>query len=265
MITQKLSQEIFETKYMINGEKSIDEVFRGVAYAIAQAETDESIRGRVSDDFYEEMKEGRLLPAGRILANARLNCKMPYFNNCYTIDVEDSMEGITTALAQYMKILKTGGGVGFNLSDLRPYGTPISTGGVGSGPMSFAEIFDSACHTISTAGGRRGATMFILDASHPDIEEFITYKMGDENKKLRQMNISVGASDAFIAAVEEDTDWDLTWKGAVIKTIRAKDLMDKIIQNNYDYAEPGLLFKDNAQSRNNLHYMPEMEMKVTNP
>ncbi len=164
-----------------------------------------------------------------------------------------------------MTILKSGGGVGFNLSNLRPEGAKIASGGVSSGPLSFAEIFNQASATISVAGGRRGSTMFILDASHPDIEKFITYKQGDQNKKLTQMNISVGASRAFMSAVENDEDWDLTFDGKVYRTVRAKDLMDKIVRNNYKYAEPGMMYKDTAQHVNNLAYLPEMEMKVTNP
>ncbi len=96
MITQPLSKEIFEKKYMVNGEQSVDEVLRGVAHCISQAELPND-RAKWASTFYNEMASGRLIPAGRILANARLNPKMPYFNNCYTIDVQDSMDGITTA------------------------------------------------------------------------------------------------------------------------------------------------------------------------
>lgn len=265
MMTQKLSKEIFEKKYMVNGETSAEDVFRGVAYAVADAEESSELKGRWAEHFYREIKIGNLIPAGRILANARPNPKMPYFNNCYTIDIEDSMTGIATALSEYMRILKTGGGVGINFSVIRPKHFRITTGGESSGPLSFAEIFNTASKTISTAGGRRGATMMILDVSHPDIEEFITYKQGDDNKALQQMNISVAVSNAFMNAVVNDEPWELKWEGVTVKTVSAVDLMGKIIANNFYYAEPGIMLKDNAQNINNLYYEPEMEMKVTNP
>lgn len=153
-MTQKLSKEIFQTKYMVNGETSIDEVIDGVSLEIARAEKSAKDVIKWRAIFADEIRSGRLLPAGRILANARSNSKMPYYNNCYTIGIEDSMDSITKALADYMTIQKTGGGVGFNISELRPKDFPIKTGGTSSGPLSFAEIFNTAATTISSAGGK---------------------------------------------------------------------------------------------------------------
>lgn len=153
-MTQKLSEEIFKTKYMVNGENSMDEVIDGVSLEIARAETTSENVIKYRAIFAEEIRSGRMIPAGRILANARSNPQMPYYNNCYTIAIEDSMPSITKALTDYMTILKTGGGVGFNVSKLRPKNFPIKSGGVSSGPMSFAEIFNTAASTISSAGGK---------------------------------------------------------------------------------------------------------------
>lgn len=264
-MTQKLSKEIFQTKYMVNGETSIDEVIDGVSLEIARAEKSAKDVIKWRAIFAEEIRSGRMLPAGRVLANARTNPIMPYYNNCYTIGVEDSMDAITKALADYMTIMKTGGGVGFNISKLRPKEFPITTGGTSSGPLSFAEIFNTAATTISSAGGRRGATMLMLDCDHPDVEEFITYKQGDENKKLTQMNISVVVTDAFMNAAKNDEPWELKYNGVVVKTVKAKELMDKIIANNFDYAEPGIMFKTTANKNNNIHWDKDMEMIVTNP
>lgn len=264
-MNQKLSKEIFQTKYMVNGESSVDEVIDGVSLEIARAEKSAKDVIKYRAIFSEEIKSGRMLPAGRVLANARSNPKMPYYNNCYTIGIEDSMESITKALADYMTIMKTGGGVGFNISALRPKEFPIQTGGVSSGPLSFAEIFNTAATTISSAGGRRGATMLMLDCDHPDVEQFITYKRGDENKKLTQMNISVVVTDEFMRSAEEDLPWQLRHNGIVVKTVSAKELMDGIIANNFDYAEPGIMFKSTANKVNNIHWDKSMEMTVTNP
>ena len=264
-MNQKLSKEIFQTKYMVNGETSIDEVIDGVSLEIARAEVTPKDVIKWRAIFSEAIKSGKLIPAGRILANARSNPKMPYYNNCYTIGIEDSMVDITKALTDYMTIQKTGGGVGFNISELRPKGFPIKTGGVSSGPMSYSEIFNTSATTISSAGGRRGATMLMLNCDHPDIEEFITYKQGDDNKKLTQMNTSVVVTDEFMRCAINDEPWDLKFNGVVTKTVSAKELMDKIISNNFDYAEPGIMFESTANKLNNLHYDPEMKMIVTNP
>lgn len=264
-MNQKLSKEIFQAKYMVNGERSVDEVIEGVSLEIARAETSPQNVVKYRAIFSEQIRSGKLIPAGRILANARSNPKMPFYNNCYTIGLEDSMESITKGLADYMTIQKTGGGVGKNISKLRPKGFPISKGGVSSGPLSYAEIFNTAATTISSAGGRRGATMLMLDCDHPDVEEFIQYKKGDDNKALTQMNISVVVTDEFMDCAINDKPWDLKFNGVVIKTVKAKELMDAIIQNNFDYAEPGIMFKTTANRVNNIYYDASMEMIVTNP
>lgn len=259
---QDISKRIFEQKYMLSNEQSEIEVFKQIAEEVSKPEKDKD-RQRVKEDFFNAIANGRFIPAGRILANARPESKLKNYNNCFVIDIEDSMESITDSVKNYMTILKYGGGVGFNISKLRPKDTPLSTGGVSSGPLSFLEIFDQASKTIEVGGQRRGASICILDITHPDIEEFITYKQGDKNKKLTQFNISVGITDAFIKAVKENGDWDLRFNGRVYKTIKAKKLYELITKNAYLHNEPGILNLDTVDKNANSHYL--YNIKACNP
>jgi len=190
---------------MINGEKDPDEVFHGVAKTIASAEKTEFLREEWEVAFYDLIKDGTLQPGGRILANARPDSKVKQYNNCFVIPVEDSLKGIYEALRQDAIISGQGGGVGFNISTLRPKNAPTSHGGVSSGAVSFLKVFNESAKIIQTGGGRRAAHIAVLNIDHPDIEEFITVKHGDQNGELTQFNISVGITDAFIARTEEDT------------------------------------------------------------
>lgn len=220
---QEISKEIFFRKYALHGEKSVEEVLRGIAEEVASVELsptdlEKAIKADIkppkyweywADKFYNAMITGEFIPGGRILANARLFSMMKNYNNCFTIDIEDDMESIYLALKEDALIGKVGGGVGFNASKLRPKWAFISKGGESSGVMSFVEVFDASAKAIHTGGGRRGAHILILNVDHPDIEEFITYKRGGENNKLTQFNISVGITDEFIEAVLADKDWNL--------------------------------------------------------
>ena len=247
---QPISESLFFRKYGLHGESKAEEVFMGVAEDISSVENDKKWK----DIFYNAMISGEFIPAGRILANARPDSPMKNLNNCFTLDIEDSMEGIFDALKEDALISKMGGGVGFNASKLRPKGAPISKGGESSGVMSFLEIFDASAKSIHTGGGRRSAHIAILNIDHPDIEEFITYKQGDENKRLTQFNISVGITDKFIDAVKNDEDWDLVFEGKVYKTIKARELYDKITKHAWWYNEPGVLFLDTVEKENNGHH-----------
>ena len=152
MFKQPISEEIFFRKYALHNEKSVEEVLQGVAEEIASVENDKEYW---RDKFYSVMASGELIPAGRILANARPGSKMKNYNNCFTIDIEDSMESIYNSLKEDALIGKVGGGVGFNISKLRPKGASISKGGESSGVMSFLEIFDTSAKSIHTGGNRR--------------------------------------------------------------------------------------------------------------
>lgn len=246
---QSLSEEIFRSKYMLHGEESPDEVFAGIADEISSAEgaNNEKIR----EVFYNTLQSGKFIPAGRILANARPDSKLKNYNNCFTIDVEDSMEGIFNSLKEDALINKSGGGVGFDISKLRPKGAPLSKGGYSSGVISFLRIFDQSAKTIMTGGQRRSAHIALLDISHPDIEEFITVKQGENNKELTQFNISVKITDDFIKAVEDDLDWNLVFENKVYKTVKARYLYDILTKNAYIHNEPGIFNSDTVERYNN--------------
>ena len=224
--TQPVCREIFDMKYRLHGELGPDEIFAGIAEEIAAAEVPEK-QAAWKERFYSQISSGKLIPAGRILANARPGSPMKNYNNCFTIDIEDSMEGIYDSLKEDALISKMGGGVGFDISRLRPRGDKLSKGGESSGVISFLRIFDQSAKTIMTGGQRRSAHIALLDISHPEVESFITAKQGDVNKELTQFNISVKITDDFMRAVRESGDWDLVfnnktftifWQGTPIIT-----------------------------------------------
>ena len=255
---QKISREIFESKYNLHGEDGIEAVLREVAREIASVEVLER-RKEVEELFFDALIEGRLIPAGRILANARVNSGMKNYNNCFTIDIDDSMEDIYDSLKEDAIISKVGGGVGFDISKLRPRGEALSGGGESSGVISFLRIFDQSAKTIVTGGQRRSAHIALLDISHPDIEEFIGVKRGDENKELTQFNISVKVSDAFMDAVEADGDWELVFCGKVYKKMRARELYDLLAKNAFLHNEPGIFYKDVVERYNNGYWAFKMD------
>ncbi len=255
---QPLCEEIFRSKYMLHGETKPEDVFTGIAREIAAAEKKEK-RAAVEALFLEQLLSGKLIPAGRILANARPDSPMKNYNNCFTIDIEDSMDGIYDSLKEDAVISKMGGGVGFDISKLRPKGTKLSKGGQASGVISFLRIFDQSAKTIVTGGQRRSAHIALLDVSHPDIEEFVTAKQGDGNKELTQFNISVKISDAFMKAVEEDADWDLVFEGKVYKTVKARFLNDLVSKNSFIHNEPGIFNQDLVEQYNNGYWAFKMD------
>ncbi len=257
-LSQKISSEIFKIKYMLHGEKEPDEVYRKIADEIASAEK-KGRRKEWGDRFYSEISSGRLIPAGRILANARPESRMKNYNNCFTIDIEDSLEGIYDSLKEDAVISKMGGGVGFDISKLRPKGDSLSKGGESSGVISFLRIFDQSAKTIMTGGQRRSAHIALLDVSHPEIEDFITVKQGDGNRELTQFNISVKITDDFIRAVEKGADWNLVYGGKVYKTVKARELYDLIARNAYLHNEPGIFYSDTVEKYNNGYWAFRMD------
>ncbi len=255
---QHVSEELFRKKYMFQGEKDIYEVFRLVSREIASAEKPGK-RKAVGGEFYDAMIDGRFIPAGRILANARPDSPMKNYNNCFTIDIEDSMDGIYDSLKEDALISKMGGGVGFDVSKLRPKGDALSQGGEASGVVSFLRIFDQSAKTIMTGGQRRSAHIALLDISHPDVEEFIMVKQGDTNKELTQFNISVKITDAFVRAVKSDGPWDLSFGGKVYRTVRARDLYTLLTENAFLHNEPGIFNADLVEKYNNGYWAFRMD------
>ncbi len=176
-------------------------------------------------------------------------------SNCFVIpSPEDSRHGILDNLKIMTEIMARGGGVGINLSSLRPRGSYIKTvNGTASGPCSWAQLYSVATGDVIQQGGsRRGALMLMLDDNHPDIEEFITVKR--TRGKIEHANLSVCVSDKFMEAVKNDEDWDLVWQGEVKKTIHARELWDLICQSAWESAEPGVVFMDRYNTESNTWY-----------
>jgi ribonucleoside-diphosphate reductase alpha chain len=173
------------------------------------------------------------------------------------------MEGIYQSLYEDALISKSGGGVGFNTSKVRPKGDKLSKGGEASGPISFLRVFNESAKIIMTGGQRRSAHIAIMNIDHPDIEEFITVKKGSQNNELTQFNISVGITDAFMEKVLADGDWDLIWGGKVYKTVKAKYLYALLAKNAFEHNEPGVLFLDTVEKYNNGYWAFKLDR--TNP
>lgn len=186
-----------------------------------------------------------------------------HLKNCFVSGViSDDFNDIMEKAKEAGHTMRLGGGIGYDFSTLRPRGSLIkSLGSQSSGPISFMDIFDSVCGTISSAGHRRGAQMGVLRVDHPDIEEFIYAKRNDH--KLTRFNISVGITDPFMDAVKNDKDFNLKFHNKVYKTVRARALWEAVMRSTWDWAEPGVLFIDRINSENNLWYCETIS--TTNP
>jgi ribonucleoside-diphosphate reductase alpha chain len=253
-----LSHQIWDMKYRLKRpdgtpiDVSVEDSWRRVARAAAEAEAPEK-RIEWETAFADALADHRFLPAGRILAGAGTGRAVTLFN-CFVMGtVPDDLAGIFAHLREAALTMQQGGGIGYDFSTLRPKGAEVKgVGADASGPVSFMDVWDSMCRTIMSAGARRGAMMGTLSCSHPDIEEFIEAKRAPE--RLRNFNLSVLVSDAFMAKVEADEPWDLTFDGKVYKTVSARALWDRIMRATYDAAEPGVIFIDRVNALNNLSY-----------
>src|SRR5216684_4129073 len=260
-----ISQQIWDMKYRLKGpdgaalDKTIEESWRRIATALAEPE---KVPGLWAERFYQAMENFRFLPAGRVVAGAGAGRNVTLFN-CFVMGtVPDDMAGIFTHLREAAPTMQQGGGIGYDFSTLRPKGAPVKgVGADASGPLSFMDVWDAMCRTIMSAGHRRGAMMATLRCDHPDIEAFIEAKR--EPGRLRMFNLSVLATDAFMTAVKEDAPWELTFAGTTYKVVPARELWDKIMRSTYAYAEPGVIFIDRINRRNNLHYAETIS--ATNP
>jgi ribonucleoside-diphosphate reductase alpha chain len=251
-------------------DRTIDDTWRRVATAIAHVERVD--RGHWQQRFHEVVADLRFLPAGRILAGAGTTHRATLFN-CFVMGpIEDSLDGIFEALKEGALTMQAGGGVGYDFSPLRPRGTPArATGGVASGPVSFMEIWDRVCATLLSTSARRGAMMATLRCDHPDIEEFVDAKR--EPGRLRNFNLSVQITDAFLEAVRASAPWPLAFPAGfpahgqiphgVVRTVAARDLWQRIVRTAYECGEPGVLFVDRINRLNNLYYREHVT--TTNP
>ncbi|MFQ5533534.1 MAG: adenosylcobalamin-dependent ribonucleoside-diphosphate reductase [Sphingomonadales bacterium] len=262
-----ISQQIWDMKYRLKDaegtpiDKSMDDTWARVARALAEPEREEE-RDQWAQRFYQVMADFRFLPAGRIIAGAGSGRNVTLFN-CFVMGIiPDGISGIFGQLREAALTMQQGGGIGYDFSTIRPKGAAVKgVGADASGPLSFMDVWDSMCRTIMSAGYRRGAMMGTMRCDHPDIEAFIEAKR--DPGRLRMFNLSVLVTDEFMTAVKENGPWDLKFGGTVYKTLPARGLWDNIMRSTFDFAEPGVIFIDRINSKNNLYY--NETITATNP
>jgi ribonucleoside-diphosphate reductase alpha chain len=306
---QTASLDIWDSKYRLKTkdgktlDADIDETYKRVAKALSEVETGKALQDKHYKDFLWALRHGAI-PAGRIVSNAGALEHKPATStiNCTVSGIiEDSMDDILGKVHEAGLTLKAGCGIGYEFSTLRPKDAYVSgAGAYTSGPLSFMDIYDKMCFTVSSAGGRRGAQMATFDVAHPDVVDFIRAKR--EDGRLRQFNLSLLITSEFVEAVKNDGPWalsfpvsereaktdhiDLTdsskivWrdlpnkKGYVIndaglvackisKVMPARRLWDIIMSSTYDYAEPGFILIDKVNEMNNNWFCEHI--RATNP
>lgn len=304
---QPASQDIWDKKYRLKTktgqavDPDIDGTYQRVAKALAEAEPNAEKQQYWNERFVWALRRGAI-PAGRITSNAGALEHKPATStiNCTVSGtIEDSMDGILEKVHEAGLTLKAGCGIGYEFSTLRPRGAFVAgAGAYTSGPMSFMDIYDKMCFTVSSAGGRRGAQMGTFDVSHPDVKDFIRAKR--EDGRLRQFNLSLLITDGFMEAVDTDADWPLvfpvnmkekgdldlddathvvwrewpTHRNYIVRDdglvackiyghIRARHLWDMIMVSTYDYAEPGFILIDRVNEMNNNWWCENI--RATNP
>jgi len=304
---QVASLDIWDKKYRLKSkigesiDSNIDDTYKRVALAISEVEKTTELREEWYKSFLWALRRGAI-PAGRITSNAGARDHKPATStiNCTVSGtIKDSMNGILDKVHEAGLTLKAGCGIGYEFSTLRPKGAYVSgAGAYTSGPLSFMDIYDKMCFTVSSAGGRRGAQMATFDIGHPDAMEFIRAKR--EDGRLRQFNCSLLITDEFMKAVEADSNWALAfpitsqeaseldidnpeqvlWREwpllsdyvtredglvacKVYKTVPARRMWDMIMSSTYDFAEPGFIMIDRINEMNNNWFCENI--RATNP
>ncbi|EAR49790.1 Ribonucleotide reductase [Oceanicola granulosus HTCC2516] len=260
-----IAEQIWDMKYRLKDadgtpvDTDVEGTWRRIARALASVEADPAAW---EPKFYAALEDFRFLPAGRITAGAGTDRSVTLFN-CFVMGtVPDTMGGIFDMLKEAALTMQQGGGIGYDFSTIRPRGAPVAgVAADASGPLSFMDVWDAMCRTIMSAGSRRGAMMATMRCDHPDVEQFIEAK--SDPARLRMFNMSVLVTDPFMEAVKADADWELTFGGEVFRTVRARELWDRIMRSTYDYAEPGVIFIDRINEMNNLAYCETIA--ATNP
>jgi ribonucleoside-diphosphate reductase alpha chain len=256
MQLSEAAHEVLRKRYYRNGEKTPEELFRRVAKAVAQGDTQKEER------YYDMMINLNFLPNSPTLMNA--GTPLGQLSACFVLPIEDSMIGIFDALKNMAMVQKSGGGTGFDFTPLRPTGANVSsTYGHASGPVSFMKAFNACTEVIKQGGTRRGANMGMLRVDHPDILEFIKCK--DKEGEFANFNISVAITDEFMKAVELDKNWILThdvWERKC-KNVKARELWDALVHQAWKNGEPGVVFIDQINRKNST---PELgPITATNP
>ncbi len=262
--------KVLERRYLVRDEngnliEDPKDMFRRVAKAVAEADTDyvdSSQLKVIEDEFFEMMSNLEFLPNSPTLMNA--GRPLGQLSACFVLPIEDTMEGIFESIKNAALIHKSGGGTGFSFSRLRAKGSTVrSTGGVASGPVSFMKVFNAATEAVKQGGTRRGANMGILRVDHPDIREFITCKQ--DNKDITNFNISVGITEKFMKAVENNEKYDLIDPKTKLPVGQdsAREIFDMVVDNAWNNGEPGIIFLDRLNKDN---VTPELgEIESTNP
>jgi ribonucleoside-diphosphate reductase alpha chain len=305
---QPASQDIWNAKYRLTAkdgthiDATIDDTYKRVARALADVESEE-LREQCYEEFLWALRNGAI-PAGRIISNAGAQEHKPATStiNCTVSGtVADSMDNILNKVHEAGLTLKAGCGIGYEFSTLRPRGAYVTgAGAYTSGPLSFMDIYDKMCFTVSSAGGRRGAQMGTFDIGHPDVMDFIRAKR--EDGRLRQFNLSLLVTDEFMQAVKDDADWQLAfpvtpreieqdkldindssqfvWREwpepdnyvrdesglvacKIYKSMPARRMWDLIMASTYDFAEPGFVLIDKVNEMNNNWFIENI--RATNP
>jgi ribonucleoside-diphosphate reductase alpha chain len=283
--TQPISHDVLKEKYLKPGESGLEDVYRRVARALASVELPAE-REKHEALFLENLHAGAI-GAGRIMSAAGTDIQATLIN-CFVQPVGDCIQGVDDggypgiyeALREAAETMRRGGGVGYDFSRIRPRNAEVKgTSSMASGPCSYINVFDQSCSTVESAGARRGAQMGVLRIDHPDVHEFITAKRTPG--RWNNFNVSVGMSDAFMQALNDDQPWELVHKakpgaalieqGAfqradglwVYQTVAAREMWDTVMRSAYDFAEPGILFLDNINTDNNLSYCESIA--ATNP
>ena len=284
---QKIVWDIWHDKYAAENEQHPNDTFARVANALFPFDPEDHLpnESRVQNErAYEALSKNLWVPGGRILSSIGTGNRTTAMN-CYVMEtMEDSMDGILSTFRQSALTMQQGGGIGIDITPLRPAGAHLErTNAIASGPLPFADMWDAMCKTIMSAGSRRGAMMVTCGCEHPDLVDFITAK--EEKGRLTNFNMSVLITDAFMAAVEDDETWflghecpkhdgshlysierdDEYFQGRwyVYSSWKARELWDLIIKHTYDYAEPGIIFIDRLNDGNNLQYCERIN--CTNP
>jgi ribonucleoside-diphosphate reductase alpha chain len=249
-----LAADVLRSKYLAPTEKGPMHMWSRIARALASVEKDKEYW---YNQFLGLLFDFKFVPGGRVMHGAGREDarRRPTLSNCYVVPIEeDSLEGIYRCITESAMVYRTGGGVGTDLSALRPEGAAVNaTIDHSPGATAFMNLFSESTNTVSQAG-RRGALMLTMRVDHPDIEKFIVIKNDVRRIKVQHANISVLITHEFMSAVMNDTDFDLRWGGKVYRTVKARELWFKIIKNAHASAEPGIIFWDTMKDYHNVEY-----------